>query len=62
MRKVLKEKRKERGLTQAETAEKFGITRAFYGHIERDTRNPTLYLAAEMAEFFNDNIENLFVN
>ncbi|HKL74513.1 MAG TPA: helix-turn-helix transcriptional regulator [Halanaerobiales bacterium] len=62
MRKVLKEKRKERGMTQAEIAKEFGITRAFYGHIERETRNPTLNLAAEMADFFNDNIENLFIN
>ena len=62
MRKLLKEKRKGRGLTQAETAEKFGITRAFYGHIERETRNPTLKLAEKMAKFFDDNIENLFLN
>ena len=61
MKNVLKSKRKERGLTQSEIADELGITRSFYGHIETGKRNPTLILSFKIADFFDDNVENIFL-
>lgn len=49
--------RESRGLTQAETAEKVGITQAALCQIERGTRNPSLQVAAELAEVLGCRIE-----
>lgn len=49
--------REGRGLTQAETAEKVGITQAALCQIERGTRNPSLQVAASLAAVFGCKIE-----
>lgn len=59
-RKTLISLRKSRGLTQKDVAEKLGITTSFYGMIEVGSRNPTLELAKNIADFFGLDIENIF--
>lgn len=49
--------REGRGLTQVETAEKVGITQAALCQIERGTRNPSLQVAARLAEVLGCRIE-----
>lgn len=61
MRERLVKLRKGRGLTQAQTAKKLGISRTFYGMIENGTRNPTLLLAAQIAEFYGTTMEKIFL-
>ncbi len=49
--------RESRGLSQKETAERVGITQAALCQIERGTRNPSLLVAAELAEVLECRIE-----
>jgi transcriptional regulator with XRE-family HTH domain len=44
-----REIRKERGLSQEQAALDGGIDRAYYGHIERATKNATLHTIWKMA-------------
>ncbi|MBO8169055.1 MAG: helix-turn-helix transcriptional regulator [Thermoanaerobacteraceae bacterium] len=60
MRRNLVKLRKQRKLTQKEVAEELGISRAFYGMIEQNTRNPTLKLAKKIARYFEANIDEIF--
>lgn len=45
-----REIRKERGLSQEQAALNGGIDRAYYGHIERATKNATLPTVWKMAD------------
>lgn len=56
----LKQKRKALKLTQAEMAEKFGLTRQTYQNYENGKTEPTLYLASQLALFFNCTVADLF--
>lgn len=40
--RAVREIRVERGLSQAAVAEAAGVDRAYYGHVERATKSPTL--------------------
>ncbi|NPV80690.1 MAG: helix-turn-helix transcriptional regulator [Firmicutes bacterium] len=52
--------RKSRGWTQAQTADKLGITPSFYGMIEQGARNPRLPLALAMEALFGLPASELF--
>lgn len=52
--------RKQNKLTQEQVSKKLKITTVFYGMIERGQRNPTLKLAKEIADLFNQSIEEIF--
>lgn len=55
--KNIQEVRESQNLTQAETAERVGITQAALCQIERGTRNPSLQVAAGLAEVLGCKIE-----
>ncbi|GAV24768.1 transcriptional regulator [Carboxydothermus islandicus] len=52
--------RKNHGWTQAQVAEKLGITPSFYGMIEQGSRNPRLPLALAMEKLFGIPASELF--
>lgn len=54
------ENRKKRGWTQAQVAEKLGVTTSFYGMIEQGSRNPRLPLALAMENLFGIPASELF--
>jgi putative transcriptional regulator len=60
MRTDLRERREERGLSQADLGEAVGVTRQTINSIERGRYNPSLELAFALAEFFDCRIEELF--
>ncbi|SHN66189.1 MULTISPECIES: helix-turn-helix transcriptional regulator [Desulfitobacterium] len=60
MRNVLIQLREAAGITQQEVADKVGISRSFYGHIENGTRNPSYGLARKISELFDANMESIF--
>ncbi len=55
--KNIQEVRESQNLTQAETAERVGITQAALCQIERGTRNPSLQVAANLAAVLGCKIE-----
>ena len=58
----LKDKRIGKGLTQAQMAQILGVSRAFYGLIEKGNRQPTYGLAVKIASFFNAKPEDIFLS
>lgn len=53
--------REEKGLSQAYVAERVGITQSMLCQIERETKNPSLQVSAEIAKQLNCKIEDLTV-
>lgn len=60
MREKLHNLRVDRGWSQEEVSKKLGISRSFYGHIEKGIRDPGLALAKEIATLFGVDIEEIF--
>ena len=56
----LKEKRDELGLTQAELAERVGVTRKTVNTVENGVFTPSALLALKMAQTLNVPVEELF--
>lgn len=56
----MKEKRLEKGLTQEEVANRFGLKRQTYQNYERHKTEPTLDIAAKLAVFYECSIGELF--
>lgn len=56
----LKEKRSELGLTQAELAERCGVTRKTVNTVENSVFTPSALLALKMARALNEPVEALF--
>lgn len=54
------EARKKRGWTQAQVAERLGVTSSFYGMIEQGSRNPRLPLALTIENLFGIPASELF--
>lgn len=52
--------RKDRGWTQAQVAQKLGVTPSFYGMIEQGARNPRLPMALKMESLFELPAAELF--
>ncbi|GKX29599.1 hypothetical protein SH1V18_20790 [Vallitalea longa] len=52
---------KKRGnKSQRSVADSLGITTSYYGMIELGTRNPSLDVAMDIANYYNTSIEELF--
>jgi len=60
MRNDLAARRAERGWTQADLAERLGVSRQTVISIERDRFDPSLPLAFAIAEAFDCRIEEVF--
>ena len=60
MRNIIREKRKERGLSQEELAKKCGVSRQTVNAIEKDKYDPTLALAFSLAKELRTTVDELF--
>jgi putative transcriptional regulator len=56
----LKERRAERGLTQADLAEKVGVTRKTVNTVENGVFTPSATLALKLAQALELTVEELF--
>lgn len=57
--KRLKELREENNLTQKEPAEKLGINAVTYLHYEKEQRQPSLELIADISVFYGVSVDYL---
>lgn len=60
MKNLIKVERARHDLTQAELAEKLGVSRQTIHAIEKNKFNPSVSLALKMARFFKVTVEYLF--
>jgi len=60
MKNTLKALRAERDWSQADLAEKLGVSRQTVNAIETEKYDPSLPLAFKIAELFNKKIEEIF--
>ena len=62
MRNIIREKRKERGLSQEELAKKCGVSRQTVNAIENNKYDPTLALAFSLAKDLRTTVDELFIS
>ena len=62
MRNIIREKRKERGLSQEELAKKCGVSRQTVNAIENNKYDPTLALAFSLAKELRTTVDELFIS
>lgn len=60
MRNIIREKRKDKGISQEELAKKCGVSRQTVNAIENNKYDPTLSLAFKLAELLNTTVDKLF--
>ena len=60
MRNGIREKRKDKGISQEELAKKCGVSRQTVNAIENNKYDPTLSLAFKLAELLNTTVDKLF--
>ena len=60
MENAIREKRKERGLSQEELARRCGVTRQTINAIENNKYDPTLGLAMRLARMLGTAVEDIF--
>ena len=60
MENDVKERRRERGLSQGELASAMGVSRQTINSIEKERYTPSLPLALALARFFGTTVEELF--
>jgi putative transcriptional regulator len=60
MKNLVKVERARHDLTQADLADKLGVSRQTIHAIEKNKFNPSVTLAIKMARFFNVTVEYLF--
>ena len=60
MKNQLKQLRSERGWSQADLAEKLGVSRQTVNAIETEKYDPSLPLAFKIAKLFRKKIEEIF--
>ena len=60
MKNTIKVERARMGLTQADLAEKVGVTRLTIHSIESGKFNPSVILALKIADCFGTKVEELF--
>lgn len=60
MKSRIKELREQYGLTQKQLGEKVGVSRQAINAIETGKFDPSIWLAYDLAKFFNLTIEELF--
>ena len=61
MKNIIREGRKELGLSQEELAKKCGVTRQTVNAIENNKYNPTLALAFDLARELRITVDELFM-
>lgn len=61
MENIIKERRKEIGLSQEELAKNCGVSRQTVNAIENNKYDPTLMLAFNLAKELNTTVDKLFV-
>ena len=61
MRNIIREKRKERGLSQEELATAVNVTRQTIISLENGKYNASLILAHDIAVYFGKTIEEIFL-
>lgn len=61
MENVIREKRKELGLSQEELAKRCGVARQTVNAIENNKYNPTLVLAFNLAKELRVKVDELFI-
>lgn len=61
MKNRVEEIRKEKGITQEDFAKKMGVSRQTISSLETGKYNPSIYLAHNIAKFFNLTIEQVFI-
>ena len=62
MKNVIRNKRKELGLSQEELAKKCGVSRQTVNAIENDKYDPTLALAFSLAKELRTTVDELFIS
>lgn len=62
MKNLLRELRAERDWSQADLAEKLGVSRQTVNAIETEKYDPSLPLAFKIADLFGKRIEEIFVH
>ncbi len=62
MKNILKSLRAERDWSQADLAEKLGVSRQTVNAIETGKYDPSLPLAFKIADLFGRKIEEIFIN
>lgn len=60
MKNKVRELREKYGLTQAQLGEKAGVSRQAINAIETGKYDPSIWLAYDLAKFFNMSIEDIF--
>ena len=60
MKNKVRELREKYGLTQAQLGEKVGVSRQAINAIETNKYDPSIWLAYDLAKFFNMLIEDIF--
>jgi putative transcriptional regulator len=60
-RTALIKARKKKRLTQEQAAKKLGLSRKFYGEIERGQRDMLLETAIKIADFYNIDVRELSI-
>jgi len=60
LKNKVKELREQYGLTQAQLGEKVGVSRQAINAIETNKFDPSIWLAYDLARFFDMSIEKLF--
>jgi putative transcriptional regulator len=60
VRNDIKERRLERGLSQAELAQAMGVSRQTINSIETERYTPSLPLALALGRFFDVRVEEMF--
>lgn len=60
-KKTLQDLRKEKGLTQEQSAKILGITKEYLSMLENGDRNPSDSLKEKMAKLYNSSIADIFL-
>ncbi|MBT2684736.1 MULTISPECIES: helix-turn-helix transcriptional regulator [unclassified Bacillus (in: firmicutes)] len=60
MKNKVKQLREQFGLTQAQLGQKVNVSRQAINAIEKNKFDPSIWLAYDLAKFFNMTIEELF--
>jgi len=60
LKNKVRELREKYGLTQAQLGEKVGVSRQAINAIETGKYDPSIWLAYDLAKFFNMSIEDIF--
>ena len=60
-KRTLQDLRKEKGLTQEQSAKILGITKEYLSMLENGDRNPSDSLKEKMAKLYNSSIADIFL-